>query len=71
MDASKVKNAPPAQAVAQTKRTDEARQTQERQNLERQTKAQANEVKKSPYDNPKPTVNGQGQTIGTRLSVTA
>lgn len=67
MDASKVSSFQPAQSVEQTKRTDEARQARQQQ-----AKAdQAAEPKKSPYDEPKPTTNAQGQTIGTRLSVTA
>jgi hypothetical protein len=72
MDASKVSSSQPAQAVKQTQRTEETRRTQERRTEERQTQAQAAQAKKaSTYEKPKPTVNGQGQTIGTRLSVTA
>lgn len=67
MDASKVNTSQPAQALAQTRRTEEARQTRDQQ----AKAAQSAEPKKSPYDNPKPTVNSQGQTIGTRLNVTA
>jgi hypothetical protein len=66
MDASKVSSSQRAQTVEQTKRTDEARQARQQQ-----AKAEQAESKKSPYENPKPTTNGQGQTIGTRLSVTA
>jgi len=66
MDASKVSSSQRAHTVEQTKRIDEARQTRQQQ-----AKAEQAESKKPPHENPKPTTNGQGQTIGTRLSVTA
>ena len=66
MDATKVKTSQPVQAVKTTQRAQEVRQNQERQ-----AKAPQPETRKSPYDAPRPTVNSQGQTIGTRLNVRA
>lgn len=56
------------QQVQDTKRTEQVQQTQKRQ---AQVQAQQAQVQKAAEDKPRPNVNGQGQTIGTRLSVTA
>jgi hypothetical protein len=54
------------QQIQATKRAEEVKQTQQRQ-----TQAKAAESKPVQEAKPRPNVNGQGQTIGTRLSVTA
>jgi hypothetical protein len=64
MEISAVKT-PPVQQTQSLKRAEEAKQAQSEA---AQSKAQ--EVKK-PEEPPKPVVNGQGQTIGGRLNVTA
>jgi hypothetical protein len=65
MDISSVKT-PPVQQTQSLKRAEEAKQVQSEA-----TQAKAQEVKKPPEEPPKPVVNGQGQTIGGRLNVTA
>ena len=65
MDISSV-NTPPVQQTQSLKRAEEAKQVQSEA---AQTKAQ--EVKKVSDEQAKPVINGQGQTIGGRLNVTA
>jgi hypothetical protein len=66
MVVSKSQSQQPVQQVQSTKRADEARLAQQR--AEQRKVA---ESKSAQEPKPGPTVNGQGQTIGTRLSVTA
>jgi hypothetical protein len=66
MEVSKSQSQQPVQQVQSTKRADEARLAQQR--AEQKKVAESKPPQES---RPGPTVNGQGQTIGTRLSVTA
>lgn len=67
MDASKVSNSQPSPATLKARRNEEAQLTQLRKDrVEERVQAE-----KNLQDQPKPTTNGQGQTIGTRLNVTA
>jgi hypothetical protein len=54
--------------VQATQRGEQVQQTQKRQE---QVQAQQATAQKATENKPRPNVNGQGQTIGTRLSVTA
>ena len=70
MEVSKTKPQPaqqvqPAQAP---KRTEQVQQAEKQQ---KQLDAQQAQASKAVESKPRPNVNGQGQTIGTRLSVTA
>jgi len=67
MDVSKAKPQP-VQQVQSTKRTEQVLQTQRH---EEQVHAQQAQAQKAAENKPRPHVNSQGQTIGTRLSVTA
>jgi hypothetical protein len=64
MDASKVKTSQPVQAVQAAKRNPDSKSQQAAQ-----TKSAT--AQKSPYDAPRQTTNGQGQTIGTRINYSA
>jgi len=57
-----------AQQVQSTKRAEQMQQVQRR---EEQMQSQQAQAQKAAENKPRPNVNGQGQTIGTRLSVTA
>jgi hypothetical protein len=59
------------QQVQQVQSTKRAEQVQQAQRREEQLQAQQAQAQKVAEDKPRPNVNGQGQTIGTRLSVTA
>ena len=67
MEVTKTK-AQPAQQVQAAKKSDEVQQAQRRETL---VQAQRVQEQKAAENEPRPNVNGQGQTIGTRLSVTA
>ena len=58
----------PTQQVQSTKRAEQVQQVQRR---EEQVQSQQAQAQKAAENQPRPNVNGQGQTIGTRLSVTA
>lgn len=65
MDAAKVNSAPPVQATQAPKKTEQVR---------KEAAPQENpdaKAAKAAAEKPRPNVNGQGQVIGTRLSVTA
>lgn len=67
MEVTKAK-AQPTQQVQASKKADEVQQANRR---EAQVQAQRAQEQKATENKPRPNVNGQGQTIGTRLSVTA
>jgi hypothetical protein len=67
MDVTKAK-AQPAQQVQAPKRSEQVQQTQQR---DAQVQAKRVETQRAVETKPRPNLNGQGQTIGTRLSVTA
>lgn len=67
MDVTKAK-AQPVQQVQAPKRSEQVQQA-EKHNAQVQT--QRVEAQRAAENKPRPNVNGQGQTIGTRLSVTA
>jgi regulator of protease activity HflC (stomatin/prohibitin superfamily) len=67
MDVTKTK-AQPAQQVQAPKKSEEVQQAKRQ---EAQVQAQRAQEQKAAENKPRPNVNGQGQTIGTRLSVTA
>lgn len=56
------------QQVQSTQRTEQMQQVQRR---EEQVQSQQAQTQKVAESQPRPNVNGQGQMIGTRLSVTA
>lgn len=66
MDAVKVQSSPSLQAAQAAKKVEPVRNSPE-------ARAQTPEMQaeKAARENPRPNVNGQGQVIGTRLSVTA
>lgn len=57
---------PSVQQTQSTKRAEETKLVQSEA-----ATAKAQEVKKTPEDQPKPVINTQGQTIGGRLNVVA
>jgi hypothetical protein len=65
MEVSKAKSQPVQQAQA-AKRTQEVRES-----VQRELQAKAAEPQKTEEPKPKPTVNSQGQTTGRLLNVTA
>jgi hypothetical protein len=67
MDASKVSNSQPSPATLKARRNEEAQLAQ----LRKDRVQEREQIQKNVEDKPKPTTNGQGQTIGTRLNVTA
>ncbi|HOF53062.1 MAG TPA: hypothetical protein PLL83_04585 [Rhodoferax sp.] len=67
MDVSKAK----PQQVQQVQATKRAEQVQQTQRREAQVQAEQAQTQKAAENKPRPNVNGQGQTIGTRLNVTA
>jgi hypothetical protein len=67
MEVSKAK----PQATQQVQATQRAEQVQQTQKRQEQVQAQQATAQKATENKPRPNVNGQGQTIGTRLSVTA
>jgi hypothetical protein len=69
MDVSKAK----PQQVQQLQAAKRTEQVQVAQRREAQARAQSEQAQaqKTAENKPRPNVNGQGQTIGTRLSVTA
>lgn len=67
MDVTKAK-AQPVQQLQAPKRSEQVQQTQRR---DEQVQAKRVETQRAAENKPRPNVNGQGQTIGTRLSVTA
>jgi hypothetical protein len=67
MDVSKTK----PQQVQQVQATKRAEQVQQTQRREAQVQSEQAQAQKAAENKPRPNVNGQGQTIGTRLSVTA
>ena len=64
MDVTKAK-AQPVQQVQAPKRSEQVQQR------DAQVQAKRVETQRAAENKPRPTVNGQGHTIGTRLSVTA
>jgi len=57
-----------AQQVQQTRRVE---QTQRNEARQEQVQASKQQTERVAENKPRPNVNGQGQTVGTRLSVTA
>lgn len=66
MDASKLKATAPAPAVQASKPS-----TAPRQAPKSEKPVASAAAPKNPYDQPRPSVNGLGQSVGTRLSAVA
>jgi hypothetical protein len=67
MDVSKAK----PQQVQQLQAAKRTEQVQVAQRREARAQSEQTQAPKTVENKPRPNVNGQGQTIGTRLSVTA
>lgn len=69
MDAVKAKSAQPVQAPEAPKRTQATQKTQADTN--QAPKPETSAVKKSVYEQPKPTTNTRGEKLGQRLNAIA
>ncbi len=71
MEVSKAKPQLQAQTSQPVQAPKRAEQVQQAQKHQEQLHTQQAQTSRAVENKPRPTVNGQGQTIGTRLSVTA
>ena len=69
MDAVKAKSAQPVQAPEAPKRTQAVQKTQA--DTKQAPKPEATAVKKSAYEQPKPTTNTRGEKLGQHLNAVA
>ena len=72
MEVSKSGNSQAIQQAQAVQRTQQARQVQaQREERAQESRPKENVARKSPYDQPRETVNNQGQRIGKQLNEVA